>query len=326
MTQSLEYRMMSNLLGALWLRPESALWYGHMLAAVRRILGDNIQHPFMEFGCMDGVNTHVLLGGELGESFDVFSDVIWDTASHTRSTLKDDYFDTIKQSEKEIEITKKPSEFVDIAIDWKESHIIKSKRLDLFRRFVLWTPGETLGEINDGSIETIWAPNIYWMDDVSQIMKEFHRILSDTGRVVTIGPDKKVLDSMWYKYAGAADESWLRDLDRGRFINASKNSRTYIEWESLFKDSGLLITGHDMFIPFVVGQVYDVGFRPMFPVFMNMYEKLQAVGSREFSEIKSSWVQTLRELLAPLCNTEWIVNSEKVWHVFELRKSEIITM
>ena len=64
------------------------------LHAAMQMIGD-IEHPTMEFGCMDGVNTFILLGGEFKHDFDVYSEVKWDKDSHTRSTLNDDYFDSV---------------------------------------------------------------------------------------------------------------------------------------------------------------------------------------------------------------------------------------
>ena len=85
--------MFRCLIPALWLRPESALWYAHMLTLAKEYLGQ-FESPSLEFGCMDGVNSFILLDGKFDDSFDVYNEVQWDKDSHKRSTLSNDYFDT----------------------------------------------------------------------------------------------------------------------------------------------------------------------------------------------------------------------------------------
>ena len=76
-----------------------------------------------------------------------------------------------------------------------------------------------------------------------------------------------------------------------------------------------------MFIPTLVAQVYDIGLRPMFPVFMNIYETLRKHSHEDLLEIKEHWIETVYYFLAPLCETEWMdkMGMRKTWHIFELR-------
>jgi hypothetical protein len=314
--------IMQRLLVPLWLRPESAMWYAHMLHEARRMLKD-FENPAMEFGCMDGLNTFVLLGGEFEQSFDIFSEVKWDKSSHTRSTLKDDYFDTAGSLTKD-KIIQKPHEgYFDLGLDWKESHIKKAKRLNVFRDHVLCNPNKSLDMIQDKTFQTIWAPNLYWIENLSGLTNELSRILRVNGRIVTIAPGTEQLNHSWYRFADKANKKWLQDLDRGRYENSQKTARTYEDWISFFNSCGLEVSKHRRFIPSIVGEIYDIGFRPMFPVFMNMYEKLKnSISSSEFLELKQHWIDTISHFLEPLCDTSWMAQMEHLWHIFELKKKK----
>lgn len=308
------------LLNALWLRPESALWYSHMLYEARRLLGPSFASPSLDLGCMDAVNSFVLLGGRLGRGFDVYSEVRWDLDAHKRSTIADDYFDVISDEPGAVEIAVPASGCFDIGLDWKSSHIEKARRLGVHRRFIQCQASQPLEAVETASVATVWAPNIYWLDDLVGVASELRRIITDAGRIVTIVPDRAQLDCMLYRFAGNPGMAWLKDLDRERYKNASKQARHLPDWEALFDGAGLEIADHQWFIPSIVGQVYDIGLRPMFPVFMNIHESLRRHSIAALLELKDEWIGVLRPLLAPLCDVRWM-DAEKMhrlWHVFEL--------
>ena len=297
------------------------MWYGHMLFEAGQFLGQDLDKPAMEFGCMDGVNTFALLGGEFGLQFDIYREVKWDKNAHKQSTLKDDYFDTFRNEDEGIDVLKRPEAFFDVGLDWKESHIRKSERLNIFKKLVLCDPGKPLHDIDGELFATIWAPNIYWMENLEGVLSEFRRVIRQDGKIVTIGPDLKQKEYMWFRYADKADQKWLQDIDRGRYTNVSKQARSVAGWEDVFQRAGFQITRHGMFIPSLVGQVYDIGLRPMFPVLMNMYEKLRSHSVDDLLDLKAHWIEVAYHFLSPLCEVEWMENlgMEKLWHIFELR-------
>ena len=309
------------LLTPLWLRPESALWYSHMLYEAKRLLGRRLIQPSLDLGCMDGVNSFVLLGGRFGHGFDVYREVRWDRDAHRRSTLADDYFDVVADDPGEIDIHVRPTDYFEFGLDWKASHIDKARRLGVHRRLIQCDPASPFGQIESASIATVWAPNIYWLDDVSRVASELRRILVKTGRIVTIVPDRIQLNHMLYRFAEQSSQfAWLKDLDRGRFENVSRQARDLSEWVALFDRAGLTVASHDGFIPSLVGEVYDVGLRPMFPVFMNMYETLRTHAPESLLELKREWLETVYRLAVPLCDVDWMppLQMERLWHVFEL--------
>ena len=290
-----------------------------MLGRASEFLGERIQQPSLEFGCMDGLNTCVLLGGEFPFSYDVFEEARWDKESHLRSTLQDDYYNATKD-DIQVALLKTSTQRLTVGVDWKQAHFIKAERLKVFDRFSNWDPTKGMPDVESGSVSTIWAPNIYWMPEVAFVLKELRRVLRDDGRVVTIGPDLALLRHMFFRFSQVAPQAWLNDLDRGRFQNASQNARSLEDWGKLFSAQGFSISRHDQFIPSLVGEVYDIGFRPMFAVLLNMREKIQSSSIEEMLALKREWVSSLSALSAPFCDETWMrkMGNPFLWHIFEL--------
>lgn len=314
-----------ELLTALWLRPESALWYSHMLSAARSLGVHALPSPSMEFGCMDGLNALVLLGGKVSADFDVFSDVRWSHDAHRKSTLASDYYDhvNIGSDDHWRRNTPPPSRF-DWGLDWKESHLDKARRLRAHEQFVLWRPGQPMAMFEDDYFNGIWAPNLYWMDDVNGVLREFSRVTRPTGTIVTIVPDRRLLDHMLYPFASDFNKNWAQDLDRGRYENASRSASTYEDWRERIDAASLQITAHAPFIPAVIGEMYEVGFRPMFAALMNMYEKLKRNNPAGLLHLKRTWMEAVDFYLAPFVDDVALAKfgEEHLWHIFALRPSK----
>ena len=61
----------------------------------------------------------------------------------------------------------------------------------------------------------------------------------------------------------------------------------------------------------------------MFPVFMNMYEKVKKASPEKFIEIKKQWIDTVADFLLPVCESVWMTKMGMVdtWYFFELEKA-----
>lgn len=314
--------LLRRLLTTNWLRPENALWYAHMLEAANRVLGHPIAAPALELGAMDGVATFVMLGGEFAPQFDIYSEVTWTKSSIHWQSLRDDYFNAASMDGAAPPVVRRPSQVIDVGINWKRAHVDKASRLDLYRRLIECDPNQPMTMLEDESFATIWAPNLYWMDNLSGVLAELRRVLSRRGRLVTIVPDAVQLQHMIYRFADRADVEWLRDLDRGRYENTRRHARSADEWQAVFHGSGFGVTRHERFIPALVNQVYDIGLRPLFPVLMHMHESLRECSAEKLQALKDHWVETMGYFLRPLCDTAWMerIGGEYMWHVFELRR------
>ncbi len=192
-------------LTSLWLRPESALWYAHEAFVVRKMLQTPMRGPSLEFGCFDGTPTFILLGGEFGLDFDVYSDVSWSRGSVHWQSLTDDYYNVSRAASSGIDIVTPAAEGFDVGLSWKAAHLEKAARLNLYGRLVEHDPNLPMPMFADASFETIWAPNLYWVDNLGVALAELRRILKPGGRLVTVLPDPSVLDHMLSRFASVTN-------------------------------------------------------------------------------------------------------------------------
>lgn len=315
-------RFFDDLLPILWLRPESALWYSYMLATAY-VFPLRFDSPSMEFGCMDGINTYLLLGGKIDEKYDAFQEVQWHVSSHREASLENDYYDRYNPTSV-VPITKVPSLQLDFGVDWKNSHLEKARRLCIYRSLTKIDLSSPRVSNCDNSLETIWAPNLYWTPNILITLKELRRVLREnTGSLFTILPDISQLDYMIYNSANEKNKDWLQLIDRGRFINVATNAKTLDGWISTFESSGFHVVKHRGFMPEIVARVYDIGFRPMFPVFMNVYKTLSMSSGTELYSLKNEWVERIQYLLSPLLdlNESGMADENHAWHMFEVKRT-----
>ena len=304
-----------------WLRPESALWYAHEAVLARAALGA-LRPPALEFGCMDAAPTFVMLGGGFDQGFDVYREVAWSEDSMHWQSLRDDYYNTSRQAAVEPpHILRRPAEGFEVGLSWKRAHLDKAARLGLHRRLVEHDPNQPLTMFEPETFATVWAPNLYWVDRIDVALRALRRVVRADGRFVTVLPDRSALDFLLYRFVDRADPQWIKDLDRGRYSNVSRQARTLEEWRQVLASAGWEIEEHVGFLPRLVLQVNDVGCRPMFPVLMHIYETLRQRCPEDWLQIKAHWIKTMLHFMEPLCETEWMerLQMEQVWHLFALR-------
>src|SRR5262249_15597397 len=151
----------------------------------------------------------------------------------------------------------------------------KAGRLGIYERLVQHDPSLPLSPFADRSFATVWASNLYWVENLAGVVQELRRVLRPDGSLVTVLPDKAALDHMLYRFKDRADPEWIKDLARGRYENIARQARDLAGWSHLFREAGLRVARHDRFLPTIVFLVNDLGLRPMFPVLMDIYETLR---------------------------------------------------
>ena len=306
------------LLSSLWLRPESALWYSQLLQAARSFGAHQLPRPNLDFGCMDGLNSYILLGGVPPFSFDVFDSASVDPTMHHRTTLNDDYYDVpLTSSFGSFPVVDYP---FDIGVDWKQSHIDRARQFAAHRDFLLIPQDGSMQGIPADSIMGIWAPNLYWMRNVERVLSEFRRVVRAKGRIVTIVPDQALLGTLVKRHDSQLSGEWLSGLDRGRYENASRSAQSFDAWLQVFEKSNLSVVRSSTFLPATISHIYEIGFRPMFGPLLAMRKSLMLASPEGFLEVKREWVSRVSELLGLLWSREAEIASDNahLWHIFEL--------
>jgi SAM-dependent methyltransferase len=299
--------LLRRLLGPMWLRPESALWYSHEGAAVRELLRVPLPGPSLEFGCMEGVSSLAMMGGAFPEDFDVYEHV--DAAPDA-----EDRFDVSPGDAEPLALVREPEDRFAVGLSWKQAHLEKAARLRLHERLVLADPNEPQS-FADEAFATIWAPNLYWVDRLADLLlPELRRMLRPDGRLVTVLPDAGALEHSLTRLASGADPVWIAGLDRGRAANIGRQARSAAEWKEVFEGAGLRIERHLPFLPALIFRVNDIGLRPLFPVLMEIRDSLSP---EQLTGVRRDWTELLFTQLAPLCDTEWMAGP-RVWHAFAL--------
>ena len=316
-------RFFSELLTTMWLRPERALMESHMMSVLCNFIPP-VSYKSLEWGCGDGSISFVTLGGEYNFDYDDYLEVEWiNNARNSGSGTNLDFFDVI--ADISVDPVKKAANFTfSDGVSWKESHIAKAKRLGFHDRLIAQDFSTTLPYVSN-YFDFILATNLFWIDkqnDLGEIMSDLSRVLERGGKLISIFPQTNNRDFIVADKLVGADQTWINMFDRGISNNLLYNARDLDHFERLAELSGLKITSAVEYCPSLISTIYQIGFRPMFPVFMNMYEKLKKVSPEKFLEIKRQWIDTVSDFMLPLCETEWI-NKENIpntWYLLEFEK------
>lgn len=294
-----------------------------MLAAARNFAAETLPRPNLDFGCMDGLNSYLLLGGKPPFDFDVFEHVSLSPKMHLKASLKDDYYESSPaMNVSNLSPVARP---FTVGLDWKDSHIEKARQFGAHDSFRLEPVDSVMGGTGSDSLSGIWAPNLYWMQDVSAVLSEFWRVTRPSGKIITIVPDRNLIETMVNRHADRIDSNWLGYLDRGRYENASRSARTLSEWLGVFEASKMDVTRHETFLPAAINQVYEIGFRPMFGPLLHMRSSLASLGRDELLKVKKLWVDRLIELTHPLLDLNIMrdLDDRMLWHIFELQPKKL---
>jgi hypothetical protein len=311
-----------RLLPALWLRPERALWDAHELATVRGLLPKEIEGPSLEYGCTEGTNTFVMLGGEFDLAYDDYDGVLQGMRD-SRADNTGDYFAFSPIHLQQAIATPADTQF-SIGVSWKQAHLERSQALGVYKELHLAPIGDPLREFADQSFKTIWAPNLFWSDSQSlaSLVTEQRRLLHPDGKLITIFPGPEQRHHTLLERAIDDNLSWLEFLDRGKYLHLTQHARSHSEWVTFFSRCNLRVTQTRTFLPAIVGHIYEVGLRPIFPALLEARELLLTLPKPDFLSFKKHWIDVLCNYLVPLCRQELpkSIGSEQLWFAFELER------
>lgn len=302
---------LKSLISAQWLRPEKALFYAHELAAVRRVLGQMTGRT-LDYGCMDGLNSFIMLGGELDFDMDEYADLVGVTQSiegDRYSSHRTDIANPVGESA--------PQRFT-VGASWRDDHIVKAARLQLYDELKLST--EISQPQHRALYDTIWSPQIFWQtpDQVLAMLRTHSAALAPGGRIVTMFPDIRQAETELWQTIPSLPRTWVDAIDGGIAANLTRNARSDSDWRKCFENVGLTATKHETFLPEIVGTFYQTGLRPLFPALMKTYSHLRTSNIDAWRDVKHAWCDTLTDILTPLAEFS---DSRPLWHVYELCKA-----
>ena len=277
-----------------WLRPEVALLKYYQADQWQKW---KFKEPSMDLLSGDGEFSFLTWGGE----FDFMTDMYVNVPPMTI----DDYFSNrdvynVPFKKKVYKLKKKADIKITTGFDYSKGQTNKAKRLDLYRNFIIGDLNNGLGMIEDESYKSIFANSLNVSRDVPGLLADIRRILVKGGRVYLSAQDKKQVDIALYNLYRDKGLKLGKCLDRGYYKNMVDSVFDLNVLCKEIKRSGFKIVSKESYGSEIVNTIYQIGFRPMFPAFIEMYHSLS---KEKFVLLKEKWVENLfkvsRELLDP---------------------------
>jgi len=322
----------SRLLTAMWLRPERALYEAHILSKVSKLITPYLESNSLEFGCLDGVPTFCMVGGVFSDEFDDYfgiNRVSNESVSNEKITAHplqfrpDDFFEDFLETPVLPIVRAAPKHKFDLGVSFKDSHIQRAQRLGTYTQLWKQSLSDSL-PVDDSSLGLVYAPMLFWLDvnELRSTIKELSRCTEKGGRLVTAFPKEGYERNLLLgKFANFPSE-WRREIDGGSSKKLTGINLGVAELEKLFWECGYASETIEEAVPIRVAQVYEIGFRAMFPVFLTMRESLARLKDNSLLEIKTNWIATVKDFLTPLCHVDMLdpTGAAATWNVLKLRK------
>ncbi len=308
---------LKELLNVYWLRPETALWRAVDIEVMK---GFNIKGNSLDFGCGDGVLSFIRAGGQFDNSFDNYQSI---------GNL-DKFFDNHDVHDTFVEdysphITKQADYKFSMALDHKKNLLKKANRLDFYKDYIVHDANQTL-PFEANTFDSIFSNIVYWLDNPQKSFNEISRVLKVGGEVALMLPNSTMPAFSFYNQlyvkSNNQDFEFLKYLDRGRNSSNIKVAKSYEEWATIIKNSGLTIIHHKAHLSKSLMQIWDIGLRPLFPVLLKLVNSVEH--NEKLLEIKKEWIEIFMKFLEPLFELEMQnklnQNEEKAFHYFVLKK------
>ena len=309
-----------NLLTTSWLRPERALLDAYMVSVIEPFTKD-LSGNCLDWGCTDASLSFALLGGIFNFEYDDYLEVEWlSKLDDAARGVNVDFFDTTSSISVAPDF-KSPDRKFTHGISWKDSHISKAERFKI-HEILSSQEFEKKLPYPDNYFSFILATNLFWIEGktvLKNVLVDLAEKSKSGAKVLTIFPQRTMPLTIAHQLEGA-DKEWVKKIDRGISRNLLMNAMTLEEFTVLFESTGFKITNVVEFCPALISTIYQIGFRPMFPVFLNMYEKIKKVSPENLMEIKEQWISTVADFMLPLCDSEWMSKTgmQNTWYFFEI--------
>ncbi len=305
---------LSRFLSIYWLRPETALWRTLDCMALHEV---EFISPIIDIGCGDGLFSFTRGGGVLDPDFDMFTNVGNLDAFFDKVDIYD-HFDELAVAP----IVKKKMVYqIEMGLDHKDSLLKKAFSLGCYDSVKVCDINSPL-PVESSRYCTVFCNILYWLEQYESVLREFHRILADDGKVVLLIPNDTFKDYCIYQrlYVKTGDPqwAWLDLIDRGRSENI-KLCRSEAQWTKDFNAAGFNVVMHRQYLSKTVIEAWDIGLRPISSLLIEMSNKLS---SEDRLNIKKKWIVHLMMLIEPICKLNWVTDDDfpPAFHMFILEK------
>lgn len=250
----------------------------------------------IDISCGDGVFSFITAGGEIAEATDMFQSL-----NTSRRRLGNfDAFDNYNDSYS-IETLKSPTYNYAVGTDWKSNLLNKASVLNFYETIIQHDNNNVL-QLEPNSFDFVFSNSTYWVKNYAQHIKDLARICTNKGHVVLELKTSDILkfsnSSFLPKEFGEKSKSIL---DAGR-IGTWNSLKSLEEYLSIIEKAGLKVIGLTPLYGPIVGEIWDIGLRPLF----NPLTKLaNSVDPNLRLEVKREFVLICEELL-----TEYVINHQ----------------
>ncbi len=308
--------ILDQLLNVYWLRPESALF---RYLDYKNSEKFRFKSPSLDLGCGDGVLSFIRNGGKFDKKFSVFLNT-----KNTKNFFENiDVFNAKKISIKKY-IKKKPTQIIDYGLDHKKLLLNKAGDLALYRNLIKSDANKKL-PFSNNTFKSIFSNILYWLENPIQTLDEIERVLDFNGRICLFLPSHKIIQNSffikYYKETGNKNFYFLKYIDRGKFSNKQMRSILNINnYEKYFQNKNLKIISKKGYMTNSFVKLWDIGFRPFFPVFSQLDYYLKKNKKQSFKKL---WIDNLYRFANPLMALEKKNNQEHNFFCYILEKQYV---
>ncbi len=284
MNQHQQNRIFRQFLAYHWLRPEVALLKYYQAVQWRRW---KFPAPSLDLLCGDGEFAFITWGGEFDIATDMYVNI--------QNIAIEDYFSNrdvynVPFRKKHYHVKKHADIQITTGLDRSIGQVNKAKRLKIYEDFVIYDINAGLNIIPDHTFRSVFTNSLNVADDTKFILTEIRRILTRGGRLFLSVQDRKQVDAAMYHLFKDKNLKLGKILDRGIYQNLFASTYDTDTMTDLVKQCGFKIISIRGYGPEIIFRIYQLGFRPMFPALMEMYN---ALSTDKRKTVKEKWVDNL---------------------------------
>lgn len=283
-------RLLRRFLNAYWLRPENALWMALRSEALSTV---PMTPPAIDVCCGDGLFSFLHAGGQLDESFDVFTGVARSRPEAPTADMFDDAPDSYRPK-----IARAPEFRIDTGLDLKDALLQKASRLKFYSRLVRHDTNQPL-PLPDASYQTIYCNAAYWVENIDDFLRELRRIATADARVVLQIKLDCLRDYTLEPFRDQLGDAFLQLIARGR-LDCYPSLADEATWLARFERAGLRVLERRPFVTRTHAHIWDIGLRPLAPMLVRL---ANGVDDATRLAVKRDWVATCETLFGPFLNT-----------------------